>query len=39
MFHKQPINELNLKPNLDERELRLKPAKQENIRNNKEGCK
>lgn len=39
MFHKQPINELNLKPNLDEREQRVKPAKQENVRNNKEGFK
>lgn len=38
MFHKQPINDLSLKSNLDEKEQRHKDPFQEVVRNgNKEG--
>lgn len=36
MMHKLPINELSFKPNMDEKEQRLKPPVQEDKRLNKE---
>ncbi len=38
MLHRQPINDLSNKPNMDEKEERLKQPIQENVRHgNEEG--
>lgn len=36
MTHKQPINDLSLKPNMDEKEQRHRPPRQETVRNTQE---
>jgi|GEM_PF-3162117 len=36
MLHKQPINDLSLKPNMDEKEQRHRPPRQEVVRTNQE---